>query len=145
MDRLFIFNLDSLLKNTPMQITKHLTKIPMILSFQILYNVLVRNNSNRLIIVFSIASCIYLFYRFNGYSKSVCGNKFSSPIWGSNELKLWELILFALIIFYPRWLTLASILVIFPLIYWIGGGYGSLWCAISTLTAFYILYKAIQK
>ena len=79
----------------------------------------------------------------NGYSRSVCNNVLSSPIWGGNEFKLWELIIFVFIILYPSWLMLSfTIFIIFPLIYYFSNGaYGSLWCAIAALYSIYNLYK----
>ena len=118
--------------------------IPLILSMQILYNVYVRRkNKNNLINIAVVLFIIYMFIRFNGYSKSLCCNKFTSPIWGSKELKLWELLIFLLLIMYPRWNVILTVLfVIIPLIHLIAGGaYGSLWCAVSNILAFYYLYK----
>ena len=78
--------------------------IPFILSLQILYNVYVVNKeNNRLFNVFILLSICYIFIRMNGYSRSVCNNFISSPIWGGNELKLWELLIFVFIILYPSW------------------------------------------
>jgi len=44
---------------------------------------------------------------------------------------------------YPRWNVILTVLfVIIPLIHLIAGGaYGSLWCAVSNILAFYYLYK----
>jgi len=118
--------------------------IPTILSLQILYNVfIVNNNGNPFITLLTVCSCIYLFIRFNGYSKSLCDNKLSSPIWGSNELKLWEICLFAAFIFWPNISKFVAVMfIIIPLIHiFVGGSYGSLWCAISTGLAFKYLYE----
>ena len=118
--------------------------IPFILSLQILYNVYVVNNeNNQLLNVFILLSISYIFIRMNGYSISVCDNFLSSPIWGGTEMKLWELIVFVLIILYPSWRIISlTILIIFPLIYYFANGaYGSLWCAIAALFSIYNLYK----
>lgn len=118
--------------------------IPLILSLQILYNVYVMNkNKNKIISLVTILFILYIFFRFQGYSSPLCGSRLSSPIWGSNELKYWELIPFVFLILYPRWTILAQTLfIILPIIYLItGGGYGSLWCAIANIIAFYYLYK----
>lgn len=118
--------------------------IPLILSLQVMYNVYVKNkNKNKIITVFSIIFIIYMFYRFNGYSRPLCSNKLSSPVWASKELQLWELILFSTLIFYPNWNALAyTVFIVFPLIFILsGGGYGSLWCAIANLATIYYLYK----
>ena len=74
---------------------------------------------------------------------SLCNNKLLSPIWGSNEIKIWEFILFAILIIYPNWITLfITLTIILPVIYlFVGGSYGSLWCAITNICAIYYLYK----
>ena len=127
--------------------------IPLILSLQVLYNVYIRNrkkknkeknkNKDNLIAVFTGLIVLYLFYRFHGYSRPLCSNKLSSPVWASNELQLWELIAFATIIIYPHWKVIAyTVFIVFPLIFILsGGGYGSLWCALANLLAIYYLYK----
>lgn len=130
-------------KNTVNYLTTSVL-IPLILSLQILYNVyIVNQNKNKLISAFTVISIIYLFYRFHGYSIPLCNNKLASPIWASNELQLWELILFATLVIYNNWITLAlTVFLIFPLINILsGGGYGSLWCAIANIITFYYLYK----
>lgn len=128
--------------------------IPLILSLQVLYNVYIRNrkkneeknknkNKDNLMAVFTGLIVLYLFYRFHGYSRPLCSNKLSSPVWASKELQLWELIVFAVIILYPRWKVIAyTVFIVFPLIFILsGGGYGSLWCAVANLLAIYYLYK----
>ena len=119
--------------------------IPLILSLQILYNVYIRNNNkNPLITLIVFLVIIYMFYRFNGYSESLCNNKLSSPVWGSKELTLWELVLFSILTLYPinhqtkdrMILLLTGIIAIM-----IGGAYGSLWCAIANIISLYYLYK----
>ena len=123
--------------------------IPFLLSLQLIYRVFFVNYSEYIkfiddkflkILIF-IGIC-YLFYRFNGYSKSLCDNKLSSPVWGSNEIKIWELIIFAFLLFYPDYfifITMVILLLLIKLI--VGGAYGTLWCAITNLIAFYYLYK----
>ena len=118
--------------------------IPILLSLQIIYNIYVRNNINNTyvnIIVF--ITILYMFIRFNGYSSSLCSSKFSSPIWASNEIKLWEFIIFASLQFIRLPLptiqpSITAFLVLFlpPLF---GGAYGSLWCAIANIEAVYYL------
>lgn len=117
--------------------------IPLILSAQILYNVFVRNNNkNQFITILTFSSILYIFYRFNGYSRSLCNNKFSSPVWGSKELKLWELFAFALILMYPNYnLIILTIILLLAIKMFVGGAYGSLWCAIANVFALYYLYK----
>ena len=118
--------------------------LPFILSLQLYYNVFVRNkNSNKFMKALTIIGCIYLFIRFNGYSVSLCDNKLSSPIWSSNEIKVWEFILFAIFILYPNWkLILLIIFILLPILHiFVGGSYGSMWCAIANIIALYYLYK----
>lgn len=123
--------------------------IPFILSLQILYKVFVTNHKeyikvidDKLLKILVFIGICYLFYRFNGYSKSLCDNKLSSPVWGSNEIAVWELIIFAFLLFYPDTVSFFSILFLFFLIkIFVGGAYGSMWCAITNLIAFYYLYK----
>ena len=118
--------------------------LPMLLSLQILYNVYVYNkNKNNIINLFVLIACLYLFYRFNGYTKSLCNSYFSSPIWGGNEIKLWEIFIFAILIIWPRRLPLFMVffLIIHFINFFIGGSYGSLWCAIATLHSFIYLYN----
>lgn len=115
--------------------------IPLILCTQVIYNLYFRNNiRNNYVNFFIIIGVIYTFIRFNGYSISSCKNKLSSPIWGSHELKLWEMILFASLICYPNW-SLAVMIIIFSIIltHFISGGYGSMWCALGNLYALYYL------
>ena len=124
--------------------------IPTILSLMIIYNIFVINkNKNILLSLFVFIVIIFIFIRFNGYSKGSC-NKFSSPIWGGNELKLWELIIFAILIMPSLYhlkistpipsLIISSLILIY---YYIEntGGYGSFWCAIANITALYYLYN----
>jgi hypothetical protein len=88
--------------------------IPLILSAQILFN-------------------LY-------YSTSICDNYLTSPIWASNEIKFWEFLMFALLIFYPKLdnlFLLSVIFIFFPLLYiFMDGAYGSLWCAVANIVAF---------
>ena len=124
--------------------------IPTILSLMIIYNIFVINkNKNILLSLLVLIAIIYIFIRLNGYSKGSC-NKFSSPIWGCNELKLWELIIFAILImpnlYHLKISTPIPSLIISSLIliyYYIEntGGYGSFWCAIANITALYYLYN----
>ena len=124
--------------------------IPTILSLMIIYNIFViKKNKNILISLFVLIAIIYIFIRLNGYSKGSC-NKFSSPIWGGNEVELWELIIFAILImpnlYHLKISTPIPSLIISSLIliyYYIEntGGYGSFWCAIANITALYYLYN----
>ena len=124
--------------------------IPIILSLMIIYNIFVINkNKNILLSLFVFIVIINIFIKFNGYSKGSC-NKFSSPIWGGNELKLWELIIFAILImpnpYHLKILTpIPSLIITLAVIlyYYIDntGGYGSFWCAIANITALYYLYN----
>ena len=112
--------------------------IPIILSLQIIYNIYVRNNINNNYVNIIIFICIvYIFVRFNGYSSSLCSNKLSSPVWASNEIKLWELIIFVLLIStYPHIHYVIPIL-LFPVLF--NGAYGSMWCFFANIFAVYFL------
>ena len=118
--------------------------IPLILSLQILYNVYIRNNNkNPLITLIVFLVIIYMFYRFNGYSESLC--KLSSPVWGSKELRIQEFVLFSILILYPiNHQTKDRIIILLSgiIAIMIGGGCsGSLWCAIANIISLYYLYK----
>tara|TARA_B100002019_G_scaffold292994_1_gene318157 strand:+ start:939 stop:1520 length:582 start_codon:yes stop_codon:yes gene_type:complete len=123
--------------------------IPFILSLQILYKVFVTNHKaymevidDKLLKILIVYLICYIFYRFNGYSKSLCDNKLSSPVWGPSELGIWELLIFTFIIWYPNYHLFFATLVLFALIKMIiGGAYGTMWCTIANLLAFYYLYK----
>lgn len=125
--------------------------IPLILSLQVIYNVYTNyknkdrknKNSIKYLTVIATLLIVYLFYRFHGYSRPLCSNRLSSPVWGSKELQLWELILFAILVLYPNFNAIAyTIFIIFPLIFiFSGGAYGSLWCAIANIATLYYLYK----
>jgi len=115
--------------------------IPLILSAQILFNLYYRNKVKYLLLnILGIFGIIYIFFRFNGYSTSICDNYLTSPIWASNEIKFWEFLMFALLIFYPKLddlFLLSVIFIFFPLLYiFMDGAYGSLWCAIANIMAF---------
>ena len=82
-----------------------------------------------------------MFFKFNGYSKSLCNNKLSSPIW-EEDLKICEIIIFAILILYPNYMRILDVFILIFLIkLYIGGAYGSLWCAIANISALYYLYK----
>ena len=127
--------------------------IPIILSLQIIYNIYYRScccffsskytirNNNTVMDIIVFQAIVYLFYRFNGYSKSSCTNKLSSPIWGSTEIELWEILGFLILIAMP---DIYVILLQFFILYFvkliINGGIGSMWCAIANILAVYLLY-----
>ena len=115
--------------------------IPLILSSQILYNVFEKNNNkNQFITILTFSSILYIFYRFNGYSRSLCNNKFSSPVWGSKELSFMELVVFALMVTYPNYnLFIFSLILLLATKIFVGGAYGSLWCAIANILSLYYL------
>lgn len=115
--------------------------IPLILAAQIIFNLYYRNNGKYLLLnVLAIFTIIYFFFKFNGYSTSLCDNYLSSPIWGSSEIKFWEIFIFAILIFYPKLdnsLILFTLFVFFPLMYFfMDGAYGSLWCFFANIMAF---------
>ena len=62
--------------------------------------------------------------------------KLDSPIWGNNELTLIELILFTTVIAYP-YLGFAFIVPLIVL--FVDSGYGSMYCALANILAFYYL------
>ena len=117
--------------------------VPLVLVLQILYKVFVVNdNKNTFITVFVAFYIGYIFYRFNGYSKSLCGSTLSSPIWGGKELNILELTPFILLILYPNYTTILQVFALLFLIkILVGGAYGSLWCAVGNIMALYYLYK----
>ena len=116
--------------------------IPLVLCAQIYYNILIINNlKNRLTIIFLIIITIYIFIKFNGYSVSLCNNKLASPIWGNNEIKLWEFLVYSCIILYPdlNRIFLTNVILL-PIIHlYAGGAYGSLWCTVANISAIYYL------
>lgn len=111
--------------------------IPIILSAQIIFNIYFRNKLNNfyvnLIVVFMI---VYMFRKFNGYSVPICSNKLSSPLWGNKEIRLYELLIFSFMVFYPG---LCGVFIIPLIVLFIGGSYGSLWCALANIMAIYYL------
>jgi hypothetical protein len=113
--------------------------IPTILAMQGIYNIFIRKAINSIYFnIFTFVCVIYLFYRFHGYSSPMCSNKLSSPIWGSKELKLWEIALFTFYAFYPDALNITAIIILTLLI---KGAFGSMWCAIGNLIAIkYLIY-----
>ena len=116
--------------------------IPFILSLQVYYNLFIYNNIKNIYAkVFFIIVTLYIFYRFNGYSSSICDNKLSSPIWGSNEIKLWEILIFIGLVFYPTCGLgcITSLIFVFIAYMFLNGAYGSLWCAFANLIAVYYL------
>ena len=119
--------------------------IPSILSLMIIYNLYYRNDfkDNMFVNLFTVAMCLYLFSKFHGYSKSVCDGSLSSPIWGSDEIRYWQIVIYGLAIMYPFWQTVGfELLIVVPLIfYFANGAYGSLWCAVANLMALKYLYQ----
>lgn len=118
--------------------------IPLFLCIQVYYNILVRNNfKDPLTILFLIIGTIIMFIKFNGYSVSLCNNKLASPIWGNSEIKLWEFCVFSILIFYPNWnyIFMVNVLLLPFLHFYVGGAYGSLWCAIANIVAFKYLIQ----
>lgn len=118
--------------------------IPFILSLQILYNVFIRNNNKNIFMtLFAITVIIMIFKKFNGYSESLCSNKIASPVWGSNELNVWDIIIFGILILYPINYQIDKIIIIITGIIatMMSGAHGSLWCAIANVVSLYYLYK----
>ena len=118
--------------------------IPIILSLQILFNNYIRHkNDNRLLDVLIIIYIIYLFLKFRGYSSSSSCNKLSSPVWGQNEIKLWEMLVFLFLITYPKFdtVSIVNLSIILFVLHYFKGGYGSLWCAIACIISLKYLYE----
>lgn len=133
-------------KNNKNNINYYLTSIaiPFILSAQIFYNIIIINKiTNIFILAFLCVVCIYLFIKLNGYTDILCNNKFNSLIWANNEFKLWELIIFAILLIYPmyNWLFFWILFLVLMVKSNIISGYGSMWCAIANINVFYLLFK----
>ena len=122
--------------------------IPFILSLQVFYNLYVINGIKSivlipvyLLILFSGITRIKLFPDVTGYSKPSL-NIFSSPVWGSIDYNLIVMTIFLFLISYGRDLPTKIMMFISLLIsFLLTGGYGSIWCAVGNLGAFYYLYK----
>lgn len=115
--------------------------IPFILTAQIAYNILIANKKTDIwgwAIV--VAMAMYYFMSIRGYSKGVCENKLSSPIWGSKEIPIYILFLHYALIMYPNY-TLFNILplLIVPIIF--KGAWGSMWCAFACIASVIYLVK----
>ena len=133
-------------KNKKNKLNYYLTSIviPIILFAQISYNIIIINKiRNVFLLTFLCLGCIYLFIKFNGYTNILCNNQLNSPIWANNEIKLWELILFSLFVSYPNYYLSFSLIIFFIILVKsnIVSGYGSFWCAIANIYAFYLLFK----
>ena len=118
--------------------------IPIILSLQILFNNYIRHkNDNRLLDVVNIVGIIYIFLKFRAYTSSSSCDKLSSPVWGQNEIKLWEVLVFLFLITYPRFdgYTIINLSLILFILHYFKGGYGSLWCAIACIISLKYLYE----
>jgi hypothetical protein len=115
--------------------------IPFLLSLQALFNIYYVNKYNNIIAnMLLLIGIPYLFYRFNGYSVSSCSNKLSSPIWGNNELELWEILAFLIMVSFPNvYEIIGGFTIIYGIKLWINGGVGSMWCAIANLLAIKLL------
>ena len=117
--------------------------IPFVLSSQIIYNIYYKNSINNvyLNIITALFIC-YIFMRFQGYSRSVCDNYFSSPIWGGKEVTYVELILFLIFSVLPNWnLIIVGLILLWMIMNIFKGGYGSMWCALANIWAIYYLYE----
>lgn len=116
--------------------------IPFLLFLQVYYCVFIFNNMNHyLLYIGMICLTIYLFVRFNGYSRPFCTNNLSSPLWANKELYLIEVIIFAALVTYPNTLCfITSVLVILFIKYIFKGAIGSLWCLISVYMWLYAYF-----
>ena len=119
--------------------------IPFILSLQLLYTFyIIQNNKNFVKAIFIWLYVLYLFYRFNGYSSKSdnCKKKLCSPVWGSKELHIIELFIFCALLldtyYFGTLYGFSMIILVYNIFNY---SYGSMWCAISNIAAFYYLYK----
>jgi hypothetical protein len=133
-------------KNKINKLNYYLTSIviPIILFAQVSYNILIINKiRNIFILTFLCLGCLYLFMKFNGYTNILCNNKFNSLIWANNEIKLWELILFGVLVSYPNYYLVLFVIIFLIILVKsnIISGYGSFWCAIANIYAFYLLFN----
>ena len=111
--------------------------IPAILSLEILFNVYIRNKTKNVYMdAFVAFTIVYMFNKFYGYSTSLKCNRISSPVWGSKELRLFEILIFSLLICYPRFYLVPVVPLI---IFCTSGAFGSLWCAIANISSLYFL------
>lgn len=104
--------------------------IPLILTLQIAYSILVRNKQQGILgwsIVLGMAA--YYFTRFKGYSTSVCGDTLSSPVWGSKEFPIHILFLHYALLAYPRINVITILPLLFTLLFF-NGAFGSIWCSL---------------
>ena len=111
--------------------------IPIILIMQVIYNIYFINEIDNIFIdALVILGSIYIFYRFHGYSKPMCSNQFSSPIWGNKEIYILEALIFAALISFPSWkVFLLAVIIISIVKYDIKGAIGSWWCFITAFLA----------
>ena len=116
--------------------------IPFLLSLQIYWNLFVINKMDNYLAYFLIIwSIIYLFIRLNGYSRPLCINNISSPVWSGRDITLIEAIMFAILISYPS--TFLFLLYLFTILfikYIFKGAIGSLWCFISVYMWLYAYF-----
>jgi len=127
--------------------------IPFVLNLQIFYNIFiineVRNKFLAFIMLISFLFGNHIRYLMGGDGKYSIPSKnmFSSPIWGS-EYQIISMIVFIYLITYGRigffgeklmFSIIISISFLFSFI--LSGGYGSIWCALANILAFYYLYK----
>jgi len=106
--------------------------IPTLLCALVVYNLFVKNKlyNNPVAWAAIIGLIVWFFNFFRGYSHGLCGNRFSSPVWGGKEIPLWALLTFAILALYPAPTTLeVGILVLVPIIS--TGAWGSMWCALA--------------
>ena len=127
--------------------------IPFVLSLQIVYNLFVINRiRNPIVILFVFLYIIGLFVGFHGYSVK-SKNKFESPVWGGTDIRIINMLLFFAMITYGRigfkgekfhFFILLLVSLALPYILF-DGGYGSIWCSLANILAFYYLYNYNSK
>lgn len=122
--------------------------IPLILTLQIFYSMIVINKLNNwkgwlVVILWAIS----LFTTYRGYTEP-SENCFSSPNWGGKKINPWDLVVFFLFIYYGRIglkgeklhnLLLGIITLVIT--FWFGDGLSTIWCSLANIEALYYLIK----
>ena len=116
--------------------------IPLILTLQIFYSMIVINKLNDwkgwlVVMLWAIS----LFSSYRGYTQP-SENCFSSPNWGGTKQNPWYLVIFFFFIFYGRigltgskFYNLLFGILTLSLTFMIGDGFGSIWCSLANVAA----------
>lgn len=119
--------------------------IPFILSLQLLYgNYFYFAQVSKLKLLLVWLFIIYLFFfKFDNYTTKSqnCKKQTCSPVWGGREIHMIEMIIFFLLAYFNGLndFAITSLPVILFIYWYFDHAYGSHWCAISNLSAFYYL------